>query len=178
PVAPLTACKNGKQLFQPDRNNFGPRIGFAWSPATYNSKVVFRGGFGIVFNRNGDVVFDNVRQDTPYSALATACCFFDPGPIVGPPAGSNILYAVGSSKQANSFPVNPAFSNGVAPDGALCASAGCATINPVSLFAALPNEPNPYVYIFSYQAQLEPVRNWVFKLGYQGSRSRKLVRTI
>jgi hypothetical protein len=74
--------------------------------------------------------------------------------------------------------VNPAFSNGVAPDGALCASAGCATINPVSLFAALPNEPNPYVYIFSYQAQLEPVRNWVFKLGYQGSRSRKLVRTI
>ena len=94
------------------------------------------------------------------------------------PPGSNILYALGSSTSATSYPVNPAFSNGVAPDGALCAVAGCATTTPVSLFGSLPNEPNPYVYIFSYQAQLEPIRNWVFKLGYQGSRSRKLVRTI
>lgn len=185
PVTPLTPCKNGKQLFQPDRHNFGPRIGFAWSPATYNSKVVFRGGFGIVFNRNGDVVFDNVRQDTPYSALATACCFFDPRDpndptmgATGPPPGSNILYSLGANTHANSYPVNPAFSNGVAPDGALCASAGCLTTNPVSLFGALPSEPNPYVYIFSFQTEVQPMRDLVVKLGYQGSRSRKLVRTI
>ena len=151
PVAPLTPCSNGNQLYQPDRNNFGPRIGFAWSPDLYQGKVVFRGGFGIVFNRNGDVVYDNVRQDTPFSAFATACCFFDPGPIVGPPPGSNILYSLGANSQANSYPVNPAFSNGVAPDGALCSDLRCTTTNPVSLFGALPNEPNPYVYIFSYQ---------------------------
>jgi hypothetical protein len=178
PVAPLTACQNGNQLYNADRNNFGPRIGFAWSPGFGKDKLVFRGGFGVVFDRNSDVVYDNVRQDTPFSALATACCFFDPGPIVGAPAGSNILYSLGSSKQANSYPVNPAFAFGVAPDGALCSSAGCATTNKVSLFASLLNEPTPYVYIFSYEAQLEPVRNWVLKLGYQGSRSRKLVRTI
>ncbi len=178
PVAPLTACRNGGQLYLPDRNNFGPRIGFAWSPDRYNGKVVFRGGFGVLFNRNADVVYDNVRQDTPFSALATACCFFDPGPIVGPPPGSNILYSLGANRQANSYPVNPAFSNGIAPDGALCANSGCTSTNPVSLFGALPHEPNPYVYIFSYQAELQPVRDWVFKLGYQGSRSRKLVRTI
>jgi hypothetical protein len=177
PVAPLTPCRNGGELYQPDRNNFGPRIGFAWSPSKYNGNVVFRGGFGIVFNRNSDVVFDNIRQNTPFSALATACCF-DPGPIVGPPPGSNILYSLGSSKQATSFPTNPAFSNGIAPDGALCANAGCTSTNPVSLFGALPNEPNPYVYIFSYQAQVEPVKDLVVTLGYQGSRSRKLVRTI
>jgi len=177
--APLAnRCHNGHQLYSPEYHNFGPRLGFAWSPNFGHDKVVFRGGFGIVFNRDSDAVFDNVRQDTPFSALATACCVFDPGPIVGPPPGSNVLYSLGSNKQANSYPINPAFSNGVAPDGALCASPGCATINPVSLFAALPNEPNPYVYVFSYQAQLEPINNWVFKLGYQGSRSRKLVRTI
>ncbi len=179
PIAPLTACSGGGQLYQPDRRGFAPRLGFAWSPSKYNSKVVFRGGFGIVFNRNADVVFDNVRQDTPFSALATACCFFDPGPMtVGPPAGSNILYSLGATKGANSYPVNPAFANGVAPDGALCSSAGCATTNQVSLFGALPKEPNAYVYIFSYEAQVEPVRDLVLKLGYQGSRSRKLVRTI
>jgi hypothetical protein len=178
PVAPLTPCKYGNQLFQGSKHNFGPRLGFAWSPAKYDSKVVFRGGFGIVFNRNGDVVFDNVRQDTPYSALATACCFFDPGPIIGPPPGSNILYSLGANRQANSYPVNPAFANGVAPDGALCASAGCASVNPVSLFGALPTEPNPYVYIFSFQTEVQPMRDLVVKMGYQGSRSRKLVRTI
>lgn len=177
--APLAnRCHDGNQLYSPQYHNFGPRFGFAWSPDFGHGKLVFRGGFGIIFNRNSDAVFDNVRQDTPFSALASSCCFFDPGPIVGPPPGSNIVYTLGSGKQANSYPINPALSNGVAPNGALCASAGCATTTPISLFAALPNEPNSYVYIFSYQAQLEPVRDWVFKLGYQGSRSRKLVRTI
>ena len=181
PIAPLTRCKNGDQLYQADRNNFGPRVGFAWSPGLYGGKTVLRGGFGIVFNRNADVVFDNIRQDTPFSALAAICppnCYFDPGPIVGPPPGSNILYTLGANTQATSFPVNPAFANGVTPQGALCADSGCTTTNPVSLFGALPNEPNPYVYVFSLETQLEPMKDLVVKLGYQGSRSRKLVRTI
>jgi hypothetical protein len=181
PIAPLARCSNGDQLYQPDRNNFGPRIGFAWSPDRYNGKVVFRGGFGVAFNRNGDSVYDNIRQDTPFSALAAICppnCYFDPGKIVGVPPGSNIIYSLGASRQANSYPINSAFSNGVAPNGALCADAACDSTSPVSLFGALPHEPTPYVYIFSYQAELQPIRDWVFKLGYQGSRSRKLVRTI
>jgi hypothetical protein len=184
PVAPLTRCKNGNQLYQPIRHDFGPRLGFAWSPNRYESKVVFRGGFGIVFNRNSDVVFDNVRQDTPYSASAQSCCYFDPTPfgkgppLIGPPPGSNILYSLGANTQATSFPVNPAFAHGVNSQGALCSDALCDTTNQVQLFGALPNEPNPYVYIFSLETQLEPMRNLVAKLGYQGSRSRKLVRTI
>lgn len=184
--APLAnTCPNGNQLYNANYHDVGPRLGFAWSPEFAHNNLVFRGGFGVIFNRNADVVFDNVRQDTPFSALATACCFFDARdpnnpalPAIGAPAGSNIVYSLGSNNRANSYPVNPAFANGVAPDGALCADPTCGTVTPVSLFAALPNEPNPYVYIFSYQAQLEPLRNWVFKLGYQGSRSRKLVRTI
>lgn len=177
PVAPLTRCRNGNQLYQPTYRDFGPRLGFAWSPYS-TQNIVFRGGFGMIFNRNADVVYDNVRQDPPYSALASTCCFFDPGPITGPPPGSNINYAIGSNRLATSYPVNPAFSNGVAPDGALCSASGCAAVTPVSLFAALPNEPNPYVYVYSLQMQFEPLKDLVFKLGYQGSRSRKLVRTI
>ena len=183
PVAPLTPCKNGNQLYSPDRHNFGPRVGFAWSPGVYGGKTVVRGGFGVVFNRNADVVFDNVRQDTPYSALASPCCYFDPGPIVGPPNNpdgtpSNIVYTLGASKLATSFPVNPAFSNGVTSQGALCGNSACSTTTAVSLFGALPDEPNPYVYIFSLEIELQPLSNLVTKVGYQGSRSRKLVRTI
>jgi hypothetical protein len=178
PVAPLAPCPSGSRLYQPDRNNLGPRIGFAWSPEKYQGKVVFRGGFGVLFNRNSDVINDNVRQDTPFSALVQACCFFDNGNNVGVPAGSNILYSLGANTKANSYPVNPALSNGVAPDGALCADPLCATIAEVSLYGTLPKEPNPYVFIFSYQTQIQPTRDLVVKLGYQGSRSRKLIRTI
>ena len=34
-----------------DYNNFGPRVGFAWSPIKHDNKVVFRGGFGLLYNR-------------------------------------------------------------------------------------------------------------------------------
>jgi hypothetical protein len=31
------------------KKDFGPRIGFAWSPSMFNRKTVFRGGYGIVY---------------------------------------------------------------------------------------------------------------------------------
>ena len=171
-VKPVTSLYGG------DHNNFGPRLGFAWAPTKYNNKMVLRGGFGLLYNRFFGDVFQNVRQNTPYTAEVGTCCFFDPGPIVGPPPGSNILYNIGINRQANSYPVNPALSFGVAPDGALCGDPACDFVTKVDLFAALPHTPIPYVYSFNFQTQLEPVRNLVTTLGYQGSRSRKLVRTI
>src|SRR5437016_511578 len=39
----------GGDLSQPDRNNFGPQFGFAWSPAKYGSRMVWRGGFGVAY---------------------------------------------------------------------------------------------------------------------------------
>ena len=179
------SVKTVKNLYEGDHNNFGPRLGFAWSPTKYDNKLVFRGGFGLLYNRFFGDVFQNVRQNTPYTAEVGTCCFFDPrDPLddtqgaTGPPPGSNILYTIGANRQANSYPVNPALSFGVAPDGALCGDAACDTITKVDLFAALPHTRIPYVYSFNFQTQLEPIRNLVATLGYQGSRSRKLVRTI
>jgi outer membrane receptor protein involved in Fe transport len=172
------SVKPASQLYEGDKNNFGPRLAVAWSPNRSNGGLVLRSGFGILYNRYFGSVFSNVRQNTPFFAEASSCCFFDPGTIIGAPPGSNILYQIGSSSSLFSYAANPAFAHGVAPDGALCANAGCTAIQQVDLFGALPQEPNPYIYAYSAEAQWEFARNYVLTTGYYGSRSRKLVRTI
>jgi hypothetical protein len=98
------------------------------------------------------------------------------GQITG--GGQAFLYGIGSSQSAYSYAPNPNFAFGVAPDGALCSNAACTTIQRIDLFGALPQEPNPYVYSFSGEVQYEFAKNYVFTIGYYGSRSRKLIRTI
>ena len=170
-------------LYNADKKDFGPRIGFAWSPHILGGKTVLRGGFGIIYNRPFESEYSNVRQNTPFAAQASTCCFFNPTTttgqgVTGPPPGSGILYGIGSSSSANSYTPNPNFSFGVAPDGALCANAGCTAVTKVDIFGALPNEPTPYIYVYSLQAQFQFLHNWQATLGYQGSDSHKLARTI
>ena len=40
-------CPKNPALYNPDYRNFDPRIGVAWSPASWNGKGVIRAGFGI-----------------------------------------------------------------------------------------------------------------------------------
>jgi len=48
-IATLTLDPIGKPLYSPDRNNFGPRLGFAWDP-TGRGKTSVRGGFGVFYS--------------------------------------------------------------------------------------------------------------------------------
>ena len=54
-------------LINPDRNNFSPRIGFAWRPSTKGSLVV-RGGYGIYYNTSVyNLVASNMAQQPPFA---------------------------------------------------------------------------------------------------------------
>jgi Carboxypeptidase regulatory-like domain len=50
-------CAPGTRWYNPDYNNFGPRVGFAWAPARFNDNTVIRAGFGVFFGpgQNDDV---------------------------------------------------------------------------------------------------------------------------
>src|SRR5262249_49233845 len=54
-------------LIYPDRNNFSPRMGFAWRPLTKGSLVV-RGGYGIYYNSSVyNSIAANMAQQPPFA---------------------------------------------------------------------------------------------------------------
>jgi hypothetical protein len=62
-------------LWQKDRNNWSPKLGFAWD-ITGDGKTSLRGGYGIGYERNFGNVTYNVIQNPPFYAVLAA-----PSPI-------------------------------------------------------------------------------------------------
>jgi len=59
-------------LIRPDRNNFSPRLGFAWRPLTKGSLVV-RGGYGVYYNTSVyNIVAGNMAQQPPFAQVLSA----------------------------------------------------------------------------------------------------------
>ncbi|MBC7930923.1 MAG: TonB-dependent receptor, partial [Rubrivivax sp.] len=169
-------------LFPPDRNNFAPRVGFAYSPnfgdglggLFGNDRMVLRGGFGIAYNRVPLIQFENVRGNPPFFARYGICCGTSASDFSTPFNNGQILYALGADASPFSFPTNPALratfnSNGIPilPPGAS-----------VEVYGAHPEVPTPYVYTYSLDGQYKLPAKLTADVGYQGSASRKLVRLV
>jgi outer membrane receptor protein involved in Fe transport len=166
-------------LIHPDRNNFAPRLGFAWSPSKLEGKTVFRGGFGVAYNRTDDVLFSNARGNPPGFARFNICCGTASTDFGSPFAGGTILYALGSSNSATSYPVNPALAFGIDPNtGGVCGDAGCTFDQAVEIYGGSPNFRNAYVYLYSLEAEHRLPWNLIATVGYQGSVGHKLTRLV
>src|SRR5437016_2904047 len=58
--------KVGGPLYPADKNNFAPRLGFAWTPSKFMNKTVIRGGFGVAYNRITDTMTGISRVNPPF----------------------------------------------------------------------------------------------------------------
>ena len=156
------------QLYKPDRNNFAPRIGFANSPRLFKEKMVWRGGFGIAYNRVPSVLFGSTRGNPPFFARHGICC----GTANTPFVGGQIQYVTGASNSIDSYPVNTMLATGIDP------ATGGVRGRAVEVYGTPQDEPNAYVYTWSLDAQYELPWEMTATLGYQASAGHKLIRIV
>src|ERR1051326_2316280 len=84
--APLTGAfvRVGGDLYNASHNNWGPQIGFAWSPGSLplthqqmNNRLVIRGGFGIGYPTNPATVLTFNSANLPASGAPVSLVGFD-----------------------------------------------------------------------------------------------------
>ena len=137
--------------------NFGPQIGFNWSPASSSGRVVFRGGYGINYNQ-GQIANTNANDFNPPGTSSVPGSSQNPTQI-----NPNILYATSSSPtNIFGYPPNPhtitTFNSAGLP------TAGAANLN------ALPGRvPTQYAHHYSLDMQVDLGYSLVMTVGYVGS---------
>jgi len=168
----LTGAKihTGGDFTNPDRNNFGPQLGFAFSPRSllrheFNNKFVLRGGVGAAYNR--------VQENTVLNASGNPPDF-----VNASLAMNQVVYAFSSGgiHSFNGFPPNPATILTFDPTTGL-PNGGQFLAKP-NINGSVQNLATPYTWHYSMEGQYELGRDWVAALSYQGSQSRKYPRTI
>jgi hypothetical protein len=136
-------------LYQSDRNNFGPRFGFAYD-VTGKGRTVVRGAYGFYY-------------DTPSQDFFLLQGFQSGGP---------------ASPATNPLPILNVFSSGPVGFGPGVSIFGNATAptSPFAIFAVDLNLRTPYIQNYNLNVQHELRPGMVAQVGYVGSQGRKLFR--
>jgi hypothetical protein len=161
-------------LVPSDKNNFAPRVGFAWQPLSDSKRLVLRGGYGIYYDRANSRLLNNQILNFPYYTLAQTLETPIATPFVQVP-------------QPGSYPLafnNPAiFPFGGPPALMLQAPTplsptGIAVVSANGIYPDIHDFRAPYIQQFSLGVQDEFANNWLLDVGYVGSTGRKLYRLV
>jgi hypothetical protein len=162
-----------KQLYKKDLNNFGPQVGFAWSPMRLHDKGVVRGGFGMGYDRLPNALLANARRNPPSGGQSFGpCCGTAITDFGTPFAGGQILYVASTDGTIYGYPRNPNLGGGTNPAN------GLPNNGSVEIYGSPQYMPTPYVYRWSLEGQYQLPMNMVGTLGYQGSAGHHFVRIV
>jgi hypothetical protein len=147
-------------LIPSDKNNFAPRLGFAYR-ADDAGRVIVRGGYGIYYDRFSTRFINTQLFNFPYLALGVGLpgilrTFSDPFVPLPPPS---------------SFPTSATIPSVLSPLAPLVGV-------PVSGIFVDPNLRTPYVQQFNIGVQWEFAKNTVLEVGYVGNKGTKLLQII
>ena len=145
----------GAGLYKPDRNNFAPRIGFAWDPYG-TGKTVVRGGFGVFYSPalTGAALSlaGNAQQGYNVNFISLAFGLVSCTPPFGQPPAP--FYYI-SIPLPNPLPV-------------------CTPTPPPNVNGLDPNMRDTYTMHWSFGVQQEIARNTILEVSYVGNRGVKL----
>jgi hypothetical protein len=161
------SVRTGGNLYNAQKGNFGPQLGFAWSPKVsllghdLTNKLVIRGGFGMAYNGLDEAISLNGRNNPP---------FLSSNPTL---TGADIVYE-------NSFPSNVHSFVGYAsnPNTIETFNAQNLPISwpPISVTGYPSTWPTTYTYHYTLDAEYDLGHEWVASMGYQGSTTRHITQ--
>ena len=147
-------------IFPPNRNDFAPRIGFAYQP-TAKGDVVVRGGFGIYFDQINMNPFLDFRPPIPAAQG-----------IQGNPFGASPVSTY--SRSGYNWQAVQAGGASIFPGVVACADPLCTGQPGFNLFSVNQNFRTPHFANYNLQVEKGVGRAAVLQVGYVGSQGRKL----
>ncbi|HEY0322179.1 MAG TPA: TonB-dependent receptor [Pyrinomonadaceae bacterium] len=148
---------NSRSLINSDHNNFGPRVGFAYSIG--DGRTVLRGGYGLFYFLDRGGIDNQLAQNAPFSGFSQ---FNYTNGFRVTLSGQGPLGNNDSRLATNPLPTGDV--------------SGINLNNPqnITVFSVLPDIQTSEVHQFNVQVQRQLTADTVIDVGYVGTRGRNL----